>query len=69
MGIAAASDHLARFEAVKISPKTAGKIFKITICQMAIKELQNRADDVKGAKNCEIEQQLEKELGEWERFV
>ena len=28
LGIAAASDHLARFEAVKISPNTIGKIFK-----------------------------------------
>jgi transposase-like protein len=69
LGIAAASDHLARFEAVKISPNTVGKIFKKHDLPDGDQGAAESAYHVKGDKNCEVEHQLEKELGEWERFA
>jgi transposase InsO family protein len=69
IGIAAASDHLARFEAVKISPNTVGKIFKKHDLPDGDQGAAEAAFHVKGDKNCEVEQQLEKELDEWERFA
>ena len=69
LGIAAASDHLARFEAVKISPNTIGKIFKKHELPDGDQGAAEAAYHVKGDKNREVEHQLEKELDEWERFA
>lgn len=69
IGIEAASQHLARFEAVELSPNTVGKIFKkngLPDGDAASSEAMYkvRRDDGKL-----VEQALEKELGEWERFA
>lgn len=69
IGIEAASQHLARFEAVELTPNTVGKIFKkngLPDGDAASSEAMYkvRRDDGKL-----VEQALEKELGEWERFA
>ena len=69
LGIAAASDHLDRFEAVKLSPNTVGKIFKKHDLPDGDHGAAEAAYHVKGDKNCEVEHQLEKELDERERFA
>ncbi len=69
MGIAAASSHLARFEAVDLSPNTIGKIFKKHDLPDGDQAAAEAAYHVKGDRNKQTEQQLESELNEWERFA
>lgn len=70
IGIAAASEHLARFESVNLSPNTIGKIFKKHELPDGDQGAAQASYLVKGGdKNRETEHQLEAELGEWERFA
>ena len=70
LGIAATSEHLARFEAVNLSPNTVGKIFKKHELPDGDQGAAEASYLVKGGdKNRETEHQLEAELGEWERFA
>ena len=69
LGIAAASEHLARFEAVNISPNTVGKIFKKHELPDGDQGAAEAAYHVKGDKDRKVEQKLEAELDEWERFA
>ena len=69
LGIAAASEHLARFEAVNISPNTVGKIFKKHELPDGDQGAAEASYHVKGDKDRKVEQQLEAELDEWERFA
>ena len=68
MGAAALSDHLLRFESVSLSPKTVGKVFKkhgIMDGDAGAAELRHHT---KGDAKKQLEQQIEKDIGEWERF-
>ena len=70
LGIAAASEHLARFESVNLSPNTVGKIFKKHDLPDGDQGAAEASYLVKGGdKNKETEHQLEAELNEWERFA
>jgi transposase InsO family protein len=69
LGISATSEHLARFEAVNISPNTVGKIFKKHKLPDGDQGAAEASYHVKGDKDRKVEQQLEAELGEWERFA
>lgn len=68
MGASAMSDHLLRFESVNLSPRTVGKIYKkhgVVDGDAGAAEARFRT---KGDDKKQLEQQLEKELGQWERF-
>lgn len=69
LGVEATSQHLARFEAVELSPTTVGKIFKKHGLPDSDSAVAEAAYRVKGDQNKLVEQALEKELGEWERFA
>jgi transposase InsO family protein len=67
-GAAGVSEHLLRFESIKLSPKTIGKIFKkygLVDGDAGAAEARHhtKKDDKK-----QLEQQIEKDTGEWERF-
>lgn len=68
IGGSAASEHLARFEAVNLSPNTITKVFKKHGLPDGDQAAAEAAYHVKGDDNRQTEQQLEAELGEWERF-
>jgi transposase InsO family protein len=68
MGARALSSHLLRFESVNLSRKTIGKIFKkyqLVDGDAGANEakFRTRGDDQK-----QLEMQVEKDVGEWERF-
>lgn len=68
MGSTAMSEHLLRFESVNLSRWTIAKIFKkhgIVDGDQGAAEARFRT---KGDNNKQLEQQVEKETGEWERF-
>lgn len=69
IGIEAASQHLARFEAVALSANTVGKIFKKHGLPDGDAAAAEAAYKVKGDDGRLIEQAVEKELDEWERFA
>jgi len=69
IGGSAASEHLARFEAVNLSPNTISKIFKKHDLPDGDKGAAEAAYRVKGDDDRKVEKQLEAELGEWERFA
>ena len=68
IGGQAASQHLARFESVELSPKTVSKIFKkhgLPDGDQAAAEAMYKVRKDDGRL---VEQTVEKEIGEWERF-
>ncbi len=68
MGTAAMSEHLLRFESVSLSRRTISKLFKkhgIVDGDAGAAEASFRT---KGDDQKQLEQQVEKETGEWERF-
>ncbi len=69
IGGSAASEHLARFEAVKLSPNTITKIFRKHGLPDGDQGAAEAAYHVKGDDDRKTEQQLESEIGEWERFA
>lgn len=69
LGISAVSDHLARNEAVSLSPNTVAKIFKKEGLPDGDSGHAEQSYFVKGDKDKRLEQTVEKEIGEWERFA
>ena len=69
MGGHAASEHLARFESVALSPNTVTKIFKKHGLADGDAGAAEAAYKVKGDKNRLAEHAVEAEIGEWERFA
>lgn len=69
MGSKALSSHLARFENVDLSSRTVGKIFKKNHLPDGDQGYAEQSYFVKGDKDKKLEQTIEKELGEWERFA
>ena len=68
IGIEATSQHLARFEAVELSANTVGKIFKKHGLPDGDAAAAEAAYKVKRDDGRLVEQTVEKELDEWERF-
>lgn len=68
MGGAAVSAHLERHESIALSHKTVQKIFKSEGIPDGDQGNAESSYMVKGDKNRIIEQQVETEIGEWERF-
>jgi putative transposase len=69
MGVQAASQHLARFEAVELSANTVGKIFKKHNLLDGDQAAAQAAYMVRRDDGKLVEQAVEKELDEWERFA
>lgn len=69
MGSNAVSDHLGRFESVNLSPRTIGKLFKKHSLPDGDAGYHEGSHKTKGDRGKRLENQLEKELGEWERFA
>lgn len=69
IGIEATSQHLSRFEAVELSANTVGKIFKKHGLPDGDAAAAEAAYKVKGDKDRLVEQAVEAELDEWERFA
>ena len=69
MGAKALSDHLLRFESVNLSHSTISKIFKKYKIVDGDQGAAEARYHTKGDKNKQFEQQVEKEVGEWERFA
>jgi transposase InsO family protein len=69
IGGSAASEHLARFEAVNLSPNTIKKIFKKHGLPDGDQGSAEAAYHVKGDDGRLVEQQVEREIGDWERFA
>lgn len=68
MGAMPMSDHLQRFESVSLSVRTIGKIFrKHGIVDGDAGSAEARYH-TKGDDKKQFEQQVEKEMGQWERF-
>jgi len=68
MGAHAMSDHLLRFESVSLSHSTITKIFKKHNIVDGDKGAAEARYRTKGDDGKQFEQQVEKEMGEWERF-
>jgi transposase-like protein len=68
MGAKAMSDHLLRFESVSLSHSTIAKIFKKYDIVDGDKGAAEARYRTKGDNGKQFEQQVEKEMGEWERF-
>jgi putative transposase len=68
MGVQAMSEHLKRFEAVDISARTIGKVFKQQKLVDGDAGYYQNSVVAKGDNGKKWEKQLEAELGEWERF-
>ncbi len=68
MGAKAMSDHLQRFESVSLSHSTIAKIFKKHSIVDGDKGAAEARYRTKGDDRKQFEQQVEKEMGEWERF-
>ena len=69
IGGSAAADHLARFESVSLSANTVHKIFKKHGLPDGDQAAIEARYKVVGDPDRKTEQQLEAELGEWERFA
>lgn len=69
MGAKAMSGHLLRFESVSLSSSTVAKIFKKHGVVDGDKGAAEARYRTKGDDNKQFEQQVEKEMGEWERFA
>lgn len=68
MGAKAMSDHLLRFESVNLSHSTIAKVFKKHSVPDGDAGAAEASFRTKGDNNKQLEQQVEKETGEWERF-
>jgi transposase InsO family protein len=68
MGSQAMSGHLKRFESVDLSSRSIGKVFKKHNIVDGDAGLAECRYHVKGDKDKKLENTLEAELGEWERF-
>lgn len=68
MGSVAMSQHLKRVESVDLSANTIGKIFKKAGLPDGDCGYAENSYHVKGDKGKKLEQTLEAEIGEWERF-
>ena len=68
MGSRALSEHLGRFEAVNLSARTVGKLFKKHSLPDGDAGYYEASHRTKGDDGKRLEQTLEGELGEWERF-
>lgn len=68
IGGQAASQHLARFESVELSPNTVSKIFKKHGLSDGDAAAAEAAYKVRRDDGRLVEQAVEKEIGEWERF-
>ncbi len=68
MGARALSDHLLRFESVNLSHSTIAKVFKKHGVPDGDKGAAEASFRTKGDNNKQLEQQVEKETGEWQRF-
>ncbi len=68
IGGQAASQHLARFESVELSPKTVSKIFKKHGLPDGDQAAAEASYKVRKDDGRLVEQTVEKEIGEWERF-
>lgn len=67
-GAASTSDHFERNESVKLSAKTISKIFKKHSLPDGDAGYAEQSVHVKGDPGKQLEQAVEKEIGEWERF-
>src|ERR1700722_261087 len=68
MGAKAMSEHLLRFESVSLSHSTISKIFKKHDIVDGDKGAAEARYRTKGDDGKQFEKQVEKEMGEWERF-
>lgn len=68
MGAKAMSNHLLRFESVNLSHSTIAKVFKKNNVPDGDAGAAEASFRTKGDNNKQLEQQVEKETGEWERF-
>ena len=68
MGARALSEHLLRFESVNLSHSTIAKVFKKHGVPDGDKGAAEASFRTKGDNNKQLEQQVEKETGEWQRF-
>jgi transposase InsO family protein len=68
MGARALSEHLLRFESVSLSHSTIAKVFKKHGVPDGDKGAAEASYRTKGDNNKQLEQQVEKETGEWQRF-
>lgn len=68
MGAVAMSDHLARFESVQLSSNTIAKVFKKQGLPDGDAGHAESSYHIKGDKDKKLENKLEAELGEWQRF-
>lgn len=68
MGAKALSDHLLRFESVNLSYSTVAKIFKKHGVVDGDQGAAEASFRTKGDDNKQLENQVEKEIGEWQRF-
>ena len=69
MGAVAMSDHLSRFESVQLSSNTISKVFKKQGLPDGDAGYAESSYHVKGDKDKKLENKLEAEIGEWERFA
>ncbi len=69
MGSKAMSEHLERFESIKLSPRTIGKVFKKNNLPDGDCGYHQNSYEVKGNPSKKLEKTLETELKEWERFA
>lgn len=68
IGSKATSAHLARHEAIELSPTTVRKVFKKHGLPDGDAAAAEAAHRVKGDKDGRLEKLVERETGEWERF-
>lgn len=68
MGSRAMSEHLGRFEAVNLSCRTIGKLFKKHSLPDGDAGYYEASHRTRGDNGKRLEKAVEKELGEWERF-
>jgi transposase InsO family protein len=69
MGTKSLSEHLSRFEAVKLSARVIGKIFKKHKLPDGDQGYAENSYHVKGDPDKKLEKTIESEIGEWERFA
>jgi len=68
MGSRAVSDHFGRFESVNLSARTIGKLFKKHSIPDGDAGYYEASHRTKGDRKKQLEQTVEREIGEWERF-
>ena len=69
LGVVAMSEHLSRFESVDLSANTISKIYKKESLPDGDAGYAEQSFRVKGDKDKRLEQSVETEIGEWERFA